>query len=34
MKFIRTILKNIIPASQIKHYMCISNINQFLLFGK
>jgi hypothetical protein len=29
---IGTILKNIIPASQIKHYMCITNINQFLLF--
>jgi hypothetical protein len=32
MKFIRMILKIVIAASQIKHYMCITNINQFLLF--
>jgi len=32
MKFIRMILKIVIAASQIKHYMCITNINHFLLF--
>ena len=32
MKFIRTILKNVISASQMKHYMCITNINQLPLF--
>ena len=32
MKFIRTIFKNVILASQIKHCMCITDINQFLLF--
>jgi hypothetical protein len=32
MKFARMILKNVIPASQIRHYMCITNFNQFLLF--
>jgi len=26
------ILKMVIAASQIKHYMCITNINHFLLF--
>ena len=34
MKFIRTILKKVIPASQIKNYMCFTNINHFLLFWK
>jgi len=34
MKFIRTILKYVISASQIKHYMYITNIKQFLLFWK
>jgi hypothetical protein len=32
MKFFSIILKIVIPASQIKHHMCITNINQFLLF--
>jgi len=32
MQFIRTILKNVILATQIKHYVCITNINQFLPF--
>jgi hypothetical protein len=32
MKFFRILLKIVIPASQIRHYMCITNINQFLLF--
>ena len=32
MKFIRMILKMVIPASQIKQYMYITNINHFLLF--
>jgi len=31
MKFIRMILKMVIPASQIKQYMYITNINHFLL---
>jgi len=32
MKFIRMILKMVIPASQVKQYMYITNINHFLLF--